>query len=299
MRFRSTAAALVFVVLAACGDTATDVAPGRLTVAVTTSVLGDITAAVAGDDAEVEVLIPPGADPHAYQPSARQAVSLRDADLIVTNGLGLEEGLADVVAAAAGDGVPVLEIGPLVDPLRHPGDGAFDPHVWMDPIRMGAAATAIGDALARADETGAGAGWLDRAAAYRDAMAQLDAEVAALVASLPEERRKLVTNHDALEYFAQRYGFAVLGTVIPGGSTTAQPSAADLADLVAVIEAEHVPAIFVDATGSTDIADAVAAEAGRPVAVVELATGSLGDPPFSTYPGLILENARRIVEALQ
>ncbi len=289
---RLQAAALALALAAgACGDAAAG--EGELQVLATTTILGDVVAAVVGDDAEVTVLLPPGADPHSFQPSARQVAAIEEADLVVANGLGLEEGLAEAL-----DGDHVVEVAPRLDPLPFGTavSGTPDPHVWMDPLRMAEAARQIAAELTRvAPEVD----WSARAEAYMAGLAEVDREITDLLAPIPPERRKLVTNHDSLGYFADRYGFEVVGTVIPGGATLAAPSAAELAALVEVIEREEVPAIFVETTESADLAEALAAEAGG-VAVVELYSGALGEPGSGadTLAGMLVTNARRIAQAL-
>ncbi len=281
----------ILLAVGACGDD--DDASG-VTVVVTTNVLGDVVAAVAGDDATVEVLLPPGADPHDYEPSARQAAAIEGADLVVANGLGLEEGLADVLANAD----RLLEIAPAVDPLpfRTVASGPSDPHVWMDPLRMATAARLV---AAELTDLAPAVDWSAGAEAYVAEMAAVDRDIAAILAPIPPERRKLVTNHDSLGYFADRYGFEVIGTVIPGGATLAEPSSAGLAELVAAIEREGVPAIFAETTEPATLAEALAAEVGG-VVVVELYSGSLGEPgsDAGTLAGVLRVDAARIAEAL-
>jgi zinc/manganese transport system substrate-binding protein len=140
----------------------------------------------------------------------------------------------------------------------------------------------------------------ERAAAYQEQLHQLDRDVAEQYATIPAARRVLVTNHDAFGYLADRYDLRIVGTVIPGGSTLAEPSAADLADLVAVIEREQVPAIFGETLDSTALVDALAAELDTPVEIVELHSDSLGDADSdaATYDDLVRSNADRITGAL-
>jgi zinc/manganese transport system substrate-binding protein len=297
---------LVAAVTSACGGGSDGGAAGGLSIVATTSVVGDLAAQVVGDAATVEVLIPVGADPHEFQASSRQAAAVQEADLVVAIGLGLEQGLSDVLDAAMADGVTLLEIGPLVDPLPFGvhtagaeddhADG-LDPHVWMDPVRMEQAARLIGDALDAIDPTGEGSA---RAEAYAAELRAADAEIAALVATIPEGKRTLVTNHDALGYFAARYGFDVIGVIVPGGSTLGNPSSAELAALVDVIRDRQVPAIFAETIESATLADAIAAEVGTQVEVVELYTGSLGEPGSGadTLVGMLVTDARLIVDAL-
>jgi zinc/manganese transport system substrate-binding protein len=278
-------------------------------VVVTTSVLGDIVENVAGRCAAVQVLMPNGADPHAYEPSARDTASLRDADLVVAFGLGLEESLEPVLDSAASDGTTVLELGPDLEPLALGGEDSsgaaddegrrLDPHVWQDPGRISLAVDRIADALAthaRCDPTDLD----DRAAAYRSELEALEREIATLLQPIPADARRLVTNHDALAYFADRYGFEVVGTVVPGGSTLDDASSADLAALIDVIETTGVRAIFTENVVPADVAQAIADDVGHDVAVVELFTDALGEQGSEavTYLEMMRTNARRIAEAL-
>jgi zinc/manganese transport system substrate-binding protein len=292
-------ATLLLVGLAGCGSGATT--GDGPTVVVTSNILGDVVQHLVTDDVTVEVLMPAGVDPHDFAPSARQAVALRDADVVVVNGLGFEAGLQDAIDATAADGVPVVTAAEAIDPLPLAGDeGTEDPHLFTDPVRMRQAAAHLADELARRipilDAPAARA----RADAYLDDLDQLDAEIRATLAPIPPARRVLVTNHEVFGYFADRYGFEVLGAIIPGGATLAEPSAADLADLLVVIRDRHVPAIFADTSSPTRLADALAAE-GADVAVVDLYSESLGQPGSGadTYVGMMRTDAERIAAALR
>ena len=270
----------------------------ELMVVATTSILGDVVRSIVGDEAVVEVLIPVGADPHDYQPSARQVSSVAGADLVVANGLALEETLNDVLESAIGDGANILEIGPTIDPIeRRDGDGEWDPHVWLDPLRMAAASEVIGAELSRLDPE---EDWPERAAAYAAELLATHSSIEDILAVVAPGDRLLVTNHESLGYFAERYGFEVVGMVIPGGSSLAAPSAGALAALVEAMIDREVAAIFTESTDSTVLAESVAAEVGGGVAVVELFTGSLGEPGSGadTLLGLLMTNARRIAAAL-
>ena len=302
---RWLASACLAAVLVAC-DAGTAADDGTRVVA-TTSVLGDVVSRVVGDDAELTVLMGPGVDPHEFAPSARQVAAIRSADLVVANGLRLEEGLIEALTAAAEEGTSVLELAPAVDPIPygaaphdhdhdHDHDGD-DPHFYMDPIRVTAAVELIAAELERLDPTVA---WSERADAYVEELEALDREIAELLSPIPPERRKLVTNHDALGYFADRYDFEVVATVIPGGSTLGEPSAADLSALVELIAEEGIPAIFAETTAPAALAEAVAAELGEGVEVRTLHTGSLGAPGSGadTYVGMMRTNAATIADAL-
>jgi len=281
--------------LAACANSPGGADQDLLVVA-TTSILGDIARGVVGDEGSVEVVIPIGVDAHDFSPSSQQASSLARADLVVANGLGLEAGLEDVLASAANDGVQVLELAHLVDPIEFRDGGGTDPHFWMDPVRVGDAALVVADAL---DEHHPG-GWQERADSYAATMEETDREVEDRLSVLPQDRREMVTNHEAFGYFADRYGFEILGVVIPGGSTLAEPSSAELAELVQVMEQASTKVIFAETTEPSALADAVAAELGGDVQVVELFTESLGGPGSSaeTLQEMLVTNAGRISEAL-
>jgi len=286
--------------IAACGSSSTArTSNGKANVIATTSIIGDLVQQVGGNDVNVEVLIPRGADPHDFEPSASQAARLRDASLVVANGLGLEERLESTLQSAANDGANVFEVGPLLDPLNRPGTNQPDPHFWLDPDRMSRAASLVADELARTtniDRTTLDA----NAAAYSLAALNAGVEAAAILDTVPETQRLLVTNHDALEYFANRFHYKVIGTIIPGGSTLAEPSASDLRDLVATIQAAGVKALFSESTTSSKLADTLARELGSKISIVELSTDTLGKPGSgtATYPGLITTTARLIADGL-
>lgn len=295
---RSVAALLVTaLVTAGCGSTAEPQGTGVHVIA-TTSIWADVATAIVGDDGVVETLVPIGADAHDFQPSPRQVADLGNADLVIANGLGLEAGFADVLESAAADGANVLEIAPAVNPLPFPGHATdLDPHVWFDPGRVALAADLIADGLAEVD---ASVDWEARSEAYVAELAATQDEMERVLATVPAESRKLVTNHESLGYFAETFGFEVVGVVITGGSTLGEPSSAELAELVATIESLRVTAIFAETSDSTALAEAVAEEVGEEVVVVELYTESLGEPASGaeTLTGMLLTNSRRIADAL-
>lgn len=278
----------------------------------TTPILGELVKAVGGEDVTVEVLVPLGADPHDFEPSAAQAARLRSASLIVANGLGLEQQLESSVDGARRDGVTVYEVGEDLDPIaideghaepgaaeEEHGHGSEDPHVWLDPERMATAASLVAGQLATTTGLDA-AGFQSRAATYANSALAAQAEAIAILSVVPSDQRKLVTNHDALEYFANRFNLEVIGTVIPGGSTMAEPSASDLSELVELIKANKVKAIFSESTVSAKLIDTVSREVGSQVQLVELSTDTLGTPgsDTATYPGLIVTTARLIANGL-
>jgi len=299
----------LLVAIPGCSDD--DAADDRVLVVVTTNILGDLVRNVVGDDARVEVLMPLGVDPHDFEPSSRQAAAIAAADLVVINGLDLEPGLEDVIEGARGDGTPVFAVAELVDPIpfvdqaaeNAGGDedgqnhGDLDPHVWMDPLRMAHAARLLGARLSGVDPS---VDWSASADGYAAELEAAHARVEAILSSIPSERRALITNHEALGYFAARYGFEVIGVVIPGGTTLAEPGSQQLAALVTLIDERRIAAIFAETTEPVTLAKALAAEADHPVEVVILHTESLGEPgsPAATLVGMLEVNARLIAGAL-
>jgi zinc/manganese transport system substrate-binding protein len=301
---------VAFVASACGGSTEPGSNEGGITVVATTTIWGDVAQSIVGNDGTVQVLVPVGVDPHDYQLSSAQVADINRADLVIVNGFGLEENMVDVFAVAQGDGAVVLSLSLAVDPIAVGENGASekcdpaaeisgcDPHFWMDPDRVSASAKAIGSALERID---ASVDWAARAEAYVGTMDQAVARMERVLDLVPDGQRKLVTNHDSLQYFAEKFGFEVIATVIPGGSTLADPSSADLANLVAIIRSEGINAIFADTTDSTALADAVAAELAESVMVVQLFTGSVGGPGSGaeTLIGMLEIDSSLIAEALR
>lgn len=301
------------------------VAVGPRVVATTTmlgSVVSDILTCAVGDDSGLTVLFPIGADPHDFQPSSAQVASMSTADLVVANGLFLEEGLVAALSALIEEGAPVLEVAELIDPLAYGeddgddhddhgydddhadeegkedddhGHGDFDPHFWMDMTRMATVAEIIGVELAASGEEFVSCG---QTVANR--IREADASVTEILASIPEANRVLVTDHDALGYFAQRYDFRVVGVVIPGGSTLAEPNSQELAQLVETIREENVPAIFANIATASDVVSVLAEEAGQDVSVVNIYVGSVGGPGSGaeTYLDMMTTTASLMAAAL-
>ncbi|KTS91560.1 ABC transporter substrate-binding protein [Microbacterium testaceum] len=271
----------------------------RPLVVVTTNILGDVVSHLVGDDVEVMTLMRPGADPHSFEISAAEAARMRSADLLVANGLGLEEGLQQHLDAAASEGVRTFVAGDAVPVLPYTSTdagGADDPHFWTDPARM----IAVVDALTPVLADLGGDDVADQAAAYRVELEHLDAEMTAAFAAIPAERRALVTNHHVFGYLADRFGFRVVGAVIPGGTTLAAPSASDLADLVAAIDDTGVPTIFAESSSPDRLVQALADEADRDVDVIELFTESLTDVDGGApdYLTMMRVNTERIARGL-
>jgi len=296
----ATATMLAIGLLAGCATPAAD----RPLVVATTNILGDVVGELVGDQVEVMTLMRPNADPHSFEISAQEAARIRTADLVVSNGLGLEEGLQQHVDAAAADGVPTVEAGDLIDPLVYAdgdAEGLDDPHFWTDPTRMVEVVAGVADALETelgddVDVTALGSA-ADR---YTAELESLDAEMTTAFAGIPEGQRALVTNHHVFGYLAERYDFDVIGAVVPSGTTLAAPSASDLDDLVTAIDRTGVRAIFADSSQPDRLARVLADEAGVDVAVVDLFTESLSEPGegAETYLQMMRTNTERIATGL-
>jgi zinc/manganese transport system substrate-binding protein len=334
-------ALVVFVIaLAGCGPSgATTSHEGDgsgLSIVATTTILGDVTAELLGEAGEVSVLMPAGTDPHTFEASARQLAEMQEADLIVANGADLEEHLQDPLTEAEDAGVPVFHAMDHVEALAfegHPGEeehagedehaieeqhgseegetpdegeethahdeGATDPHFWMDPTRMADVVIALGEQLGELTNDPGSIG--QQADRYAERLEQLDGEIVDMLASIPDDSRTLVTNHEAFNYFAEHYGFTIVGTVIPSLSTGAEPSAQDLEELAHTVQQEGVRAVFAENTQPEQLAQTLAQEVGADVQVVELYSDALGEDgsDATTYPDMLRANAQLISEALR
>lgn len=287
------------VVAAGCGDAATDEGPivdagsGAPVVIATTSVWADVVANLTCDGlATVQTVIPIGADAHAFEPSLADRGALESADLIVVNGLGLEEGLDDTIAAVEDGGTPVFRVTDHLALL--PGD----PHVWFDPTRVAAVLDPLAASLV--DDAGLEPARIAPCVeAFRAEVNDLDREIAAMVAAVPTVDRRLVTNHESLTYLADRYGLEIVGTVLPASSTMTEASPARLQALTEQITATGVRAIVVEAQANTDDADTLASRVGD-VEVVAIHTESLGPAGSGaeTYVDLVRTAAQLITDAL-
>lgn len=331
----ATSAAL----LAACSSSpAAEPAPtaeagstSGVTVVATTTMLGDVAGRIATcGGGSATTLMPIGTDPHDFSASSEQVADMVGADLVVINGLGLEASMQASIDSAASDGARILAVGDGIDPLlagksgahadehadehahdehadehahdehadEHAHDhGEFDPHFWLDMQRMATAAGLIGEELA---EITGEAEFRTCGESVAAEILAAEAEVTAVLESVPVERRVLVTDHDAYAYLADRYGYEVVGSVIPSTTTLAEPSSADLAELAATMQAEGVDVIFADVAAPTALAEAVAAETGNDVRIIPLYSGSLGGPdsPAATYIDFMRANAALIAEGL-
>ncbi|RBY86909.1 zinc ABC transporter substrate-binding protein AztC [Blastococcus sp. TF02A-26] len=300
---RRVAGALAGALLAAAalaGCTSDD--DGRPLVVVTTNVLGDVVGELVGDQAEVLTLMPPGADPHSFEVSAQEAARMREADLLVANGLGLEEGVARHVEAAREDGVRVVQAGDAVEPVEWTTEDeeGVDPHFWTDPQQMLAVVDALSGALAEVEGVDADR-LADDTGRYRAEIAELDAWMGEQFATIPAGQRSLVTNHHVFGYLADRFGFTVVGAVVPSGSTLASPSASDLDELATAVREAGVRTVFADSSQPDRLVQVLAEQAGVDVAVVPLFTESLTaeGEGAETYLQMMRANTDAIVAGLR
>lgn len=262
----------------------------KMSIVVTYSVLGSVVKELVGDGATVTVSVPNGLDPHEWEPSARDIEAINKADLVIENGLDLESGMGKALGAARKSGVKFFTASDYIT-VRHvgPGEGipsgdpdqvvgAPDPHLWLDPLTMKSVIIALAPELRKdlnLDVT-------SQASNLESRLDDLNQELANTVAAIPPGDRKLVTGHESMGYFAQRYGFKLVGVIIPSLSSQAQVSAADLAALKRAIVDNHVKVIFTELGTSPAVAKAIGDETG--VKIVELATHVLpSDGSYFTF----------------
>lgn len=308
------ALAAAALLLGACGGGDDDGGDGIRVVATTTQI-GALVREVAGDRVRLTVLLQAGADAHDYEPSPQDSRTIREANLVLKNGIGLDDWMDDLVknsgtrarVVVATDGVAVLEgdhgeeehTGDAEKPEDDHAHEEGDPHVWHDPMNVKVMTENVAAALAEVDPDN-GAAYRERAEAYKARLDEVDAQIRSLIESIPASNRKVVTNHEALAYFFERYGLELVGAVIPSVSKDAQPSAKELADLADLIRAEGVKAVFAESEVDPKVAEQLARETGAKL-VTGLYADSLGPPGSGaeTVDGMLLHNARLIAEALR
>jgi len=274
----------------------------RLRVLATTSIVGDIVGNVGGDLIELSILVPVGADPHSFSPTPQDVAAVSEAHVIFINGAGLEQFLGPLLQSARGS-APVISLSEGVplrrfSPVRKGGEEEVDPHTWMSPANVIIFVQNIEKALVALDPAHANE-YHQNAQTYRARLEELDAWVQEQIAQIPPENRKIVTDHEAFGYYADRYGLQQIGAVIPGFSAAAEPSAKDLAALQEAIRRYGAKAIFVGVSVNPTLARRIAEDTG--IRVVRLYTGSLGPEGSGaeTYIDFIRYNTKAIVEALR
>jgi zinc/manganese transport system substrate-binding protein len=302
--------AAVLLLTACAGPASTPTDEDRTaSVVVTTSLLGAVVRELTGEEARVTVLIDNGVDPHDWSPSARDIETVMTADLVVANGLGLEEDLLDTLEEAEAEGVPIfratdhIEVRESTEDADHAeedeehagtedeqGHEGGDPHFWVDPIAMHDVVAALAPGLV---EAGIDVG--ERGTTVAADMEALDAEIRSTLEPIPSDARRLVTGHESMGYFADRYDLELIGAVIPGLSSQGEVSAGQLAALREAIDAAGVRAIFTEVGTPAAVVEAIAAETG--VRVVELPTHLL--PADGSYASFIRGIATTIADALR
>ena len=278
---------------AAAGCGSDPAADPEVRVSASTTQAADLAARVAGERATVAAILEPGSDPHDYEPRPSDAEALSDADLILRSGGEADLWLDDLIEGAGAEG-PVLDLLASVEPES--GEGEPDPHWWQDPLRAAAAVRAIRDELVAVDPDGARE-YEANAAAYLRELGRLDRQIARCLELVPAADRKLVTSHDSLGRYAERYGIEVVGAAIPALSTQAQPSAGETAELVELIREQGVRAVFPEAGVSAELERAIADDAGATVGG-ELWADTLGPPGSGgeTYIEAMAANTSELVE---
>jgi zinc/manganese transport system substrate-binding protein len=291
----------------------------KLNVITSTTILLDFAQNVAGDKATLSSIVSTDGDAHAYEPVPDDIKRIAGADLILVNGLGLDgfiENLvqssgtkAKVITVTEGIGIrrfdSKLDSGGIVGYMGSydcgqaaPDAGDCDPHMWQDPTNVIQYTLNIRNALIAADPDNAAA-YKANAAAYVSKLQKLDAEIWQGLSPIATANRVLVTNHDALGYFADRYGFKIVGVVLPGGSSAAEPKPQDLAELTRQVKAQGVKAIFTENIGNEKLAQQIASQTGVKV-VQALYTDALGGSgtPGETYLGMMRANLKTLEDAL-
>lgn len=366
---RRSVPGLIAAILLLTGTALNGILPARaqhnpMRIVASFSILADIAANVAGDAAIVETLIPVGSNPHAYEPSARDVVTLSEADAVLIVGAGFEENLLPVLEEASQDKTTIVStcvpLRPVVsrsaavseptgehaladdDPCQdhyaaasrafniapgallqgtlgplhtlncgdhahdedsdqaedEPQPASCDPHVWTDPVNAGLWTLTIRDTLIALDPANA-ATYAANADAYLAELGEVMQQISDLMETIPAARRYLITNHLAFNYFAARFGLTLVGVIIPGGSTTSEPSVQEILGLVDTIQQYNVPAIFTETTVSDDLARQLSEETGATIESLYTGSLSLPDQPADTYLNYLLFNATQIANALK
>ena len=294
-------AVLVFMLLEGCsGRSSAAAKTGGLRVLAIETFLGDIAQNVAGNRLKVETLLPVGVDPHGFQPAPRDAIKIAQSQVLIMNGLGYETWLTKTLENTGGQRlVVVVSTGLSPNPAPSGGYPAGDPHLWMNPLNVVHYVENLRDGLTQADPGGREM-YAANAQAYIAQLKALDQWVKTEVAAIPPGKRLLVTDHDALGYFSQAYGFKVVGAVIPSVTDEASPSAQQLAALIDAIKSSGAPAIFLDIGGNRKLADQIASESGAKVVTdLYVETISAPDGPAGTYIEMIKHDVNEIVNALK
>jgi ABC-type Zn uptake system ZnuABC Zn-binding protein ZnuA len=301
--------ALAALVLAACGGSGSgerdEIKPvtlergEKLRVVSTTIQVTALAREVGGDRIDLRGIVPAGADSHEFEPVASDLAAIEEAHLILRNGIGLDDWLDGALKAGKRASTATVTQGVKVRQDEEDGKKVDDPHVWHNPANVKLMTANVANALAAADPANKEY-YLARQQSYGARLDATSQRVQATIDEIPAGERKLVTNHDALHYFAEAFGLQVVGAVIPSVSTDAEPSARDATKLLETIRREKVKAIFAEASINPALARSLARDAGVKV-VDDLYGDSLGKPGSGaeTIDGMLLANARKIADALK
>lgn len=297
----------------------------KLAIVASTSIVGDVVSRIGSEAINLTTLMPIGQNPHSYEPTPSALASVERAHVVFVNGFGLEEALLEALESTARG--PVVAVSTGIEPYEPDDDhdahehedddddgdhedddheghdhGPVDPHVWFDPTNVMVWTENITEVLAAADPANE-EGYRARGNAYLEELEELDAWIRTRVAEIPEERRRLVTDHGMFGYFAEEYGFEVIATILPGTSTSSEASARRVAEIVETLKDEGVTTIFVGSTagrGLKSVAEAITEELGRTVRIVDMLTGSLAPAGTAgdTYLGYMRYNVERVFEGV-
>lgn len=296
-RLIASIAMLGLLAFAACGGDDEGAGGSGIKVVATTTQIGALTREVAGDKIRLTVLLEAGSSAHDYEPGPDALKQINAAQLVLKNGIGLDDWLDKSIKSAGGSKTVALVTEGVKTQKRD--DGEADPHVWHDADNAARMVDNIVTALSAADPTNA-ATFRANGDAYKQKLAATDATIRALIETVPAGSRKVVTNHDAFGYFLDRYGLTFVGAVIPSTSSEAQPSAKEIAALQGLIKSEGVKAIFAEDEIDPKVAREIAKDTGVKI-IDDLYADSLGEPGSGadTLDGMLLSNAQKIVEALR
>jgi ABC-type Zn uptake system ZnuABC Zn-binding protein ZnuA len=292
---------LTALLLAGCGS-APQNEEDTFSVLASTSFLADIAQNVAGDRVQVETLLPLGADPHAYQAAPSDVSKIAKSDVLILNGLEYEHFIEPLLENAGGEHLIITTTDGLtpnqIESEEQPSEMVGDPHMWLDANRATRYVENIRDGLIQADPEGAET-YKANASAYIEQLTELDIWIWEQVQTIPAERRLLVTNHEAMGYFAEHYSFTVVESILPSFSSEASVSAQEIASAIEAVKSSGAPAIFLGEVENTDLADQIASETGVKV-VNTLYLESLTDgAPAPTYIDMMKHNVTEIVNALK
>jgi len=294
--------------LVACGNVQNPASsqPGKLNVVATTTIVGDVVRNIGGDNIQLSVLLPAGVDVHSFQPTPQDVAKIANADVIFANGAGLETFLQPMLQNAGSkanivsvsDGVKLLSAPDLQASGPAENNSGGDPHTWFNPNNVALWSQNIADELSKLDPAHAQS-YTANAQKYQAQLKDLDAWIRDQLSQLPEAGRQLVTDHDSFTYFADHYGFKLVGAVIPGYSSVAEPSAQDLASLEDAIRKLGVKAVFVGQTSNPALSERVTQDTGTQLVTLYGESLSKPDGPAATYLDFMRYNVTAIVKALK